>query len=396
MANNVLQVEKIKCFGCRACEQKCLQKAIQFNENKEGFIFPNVNENCNSCGLCLSVCPAINETQNIEKLHQIECYAAVSKNLSLLKKSSSGGVATVLSEKIIKNNGIVFGCIFDENLNAVMTSTESLTEITKFQGSKYVFSDSLQTFSEVKTILCKSDKKVLYIGRPCQITGLKKFLGRDYENLFTVDLICHGVPSQKLFSKYLEWLGKKNGGKIIYYGFRDKDVGGWSCGGKTKTKTKTKVLNGSIDPYYSSFLKGETYRECCYVCPFANENRIGDITIGDFWGVEKYHHGIDCKNGISAVLVNTSKGKKIWSECEENFEITKTLIENVKSENLNLHKPTNRPNCRDLIYSRIDEKNYIELLKKRISIKKRLYISLISVIPQKIKKILKKIVWRAK
>lgn len=190
----------------------------------------------------------------------------------------------------------------------------------------------------------------MYSGRPCQIAGLRKFLGKEYENLITVDLVCHGVPSQKLFSKYLEWLGRKNRGKIIYYGFRDKDVGGWSCGGKFKTKTKTKTNEASCDPYYASFLRGETYRMSCYGCPFANTERVGDLSICDFWGVEKFYPEIDTSKGVSGIIVNSEKGKRFFEECKNDFTLKEIKLDELKTQNTNLNHPTPMPEKRKTVY----------------------------------------------
>ena len=185
---------------------------------------------------------------------------------------------------------------------------------------------------------------------------------KDYEKLITIDLICHGVPSRKLFNKYLGWLGKKYDGKIVYYGFRDKDIKGWSCDGKikikTKTKTKTKKIEYSCDPYYASFLRGDSYRESCYSCPFSSLNRPGDITIGDFWGVEKYFPDLQCDKGVSCCIINTKKGKDFFFSAKGIFYIQDANLNDIVENNHNLSSATIRPKNRDFIYESIQKDEF--------------------------------------
>ena len=229
---NVSVLEKNKCFGCGSCFLSCPKNAIEMESDEEGFAFPKIDEKkCIDCSVCIKKCPSFSPLEKNDFAQ--ETYSVLYKNDEICKKSASGGAFAAFVVKIIENQGVVFGCAYDEDLNAVQIKIDRLENLIKLQGSKYVSSDSKSTFAEAKKDLLIG-KKGLYSGRPCQIAGLRRYLGKDYENLLTVDLVCHGVPSQKLFTKYLEWLGQKNGGKIIYYGFRDKDVGGWSCGGKFK------------------------------------------------------------------------------------------------------------------------------------------------------------------
>lgn len=185
------------------------------------------------------------------------------------------------------------------------------------------------------------------------------FLGREYENLLAVDLICHGVPSRKLFARWLEWLGKKTGGKIIYVGFRDKDVGGWTCGGKFKTKTKT--IEGSCDPYYASFLRCETYRESCYTCPYAKAaNRPGDITIGDFFEITEFNPRADRKHGMSCVLFSTEKGARFFDSVKESFALLPLSAEDCVRVKYNLQEASPRSSARDRIYKGMESELYFE------------------------------------
>lgn len=387
---NVSVIEKNKCFGCSACVQSCSKNAITMAMDKEGFLFPSVNkQKCTDCSLCLKKCPSYSPAkwQNYEQ----KVYAAVYKNDEICKKSASGGAFSAFAKNILEKNGTVFGCAYDKDLNAIQVKIDSLSELEKLQGSKYVFSDVKNTFYEVKKIL-ESGKNVLYSGRPCQIAGLLKFLGKDYENLLTVDLVCHGVPSQLLFTKYLEWLGKKNSGKIIYYGFRDKDVCGWSCGGKIKTKTKTKTIEASCDPYYASFLRGETYRLSCYECPFACTSRVSDISICDFWGIENFYPDFDTSNGVSGIILNSKKGRLFFETCQSNFNLKEAMMDELKAFNTNLNHPTKMPQKRKTVYEDcLVGGKFVPKVEYFSPIKLWVTRTLSKIIPGKIKKIIKKL-----
>lgn len=220
-------IDRKKCFSCCSCVQICPKNAIDMQENNEGFFYPSINESkCVECGLCLKHCPSFApyEKNDFKKTS----YAVWLKDDKKLFESSSGALFSAAAEKILKNGGVVFGAAYNADLFVEHICIEDINELYKLKGSKYVESTTNSTYSKVLPYL-KNGKKVLYSGTPCQIAGLKKFLGKDYENLFTMDLICHGVPSERLFHKYLEWQSGQLGGKIIYCGFRDKDVGGCSC-----------------------------------------------------------------------------------------------------------------------------------------------------------------------
>jgi len=367
------------CTGCRTCEQKCSYRAINMKANAEGFLYPEIDSDlCNNCGLCEKICPIFRDDLQNDVL---EVFAAKSLNKEQLLRSASGGIFAALAENILEQNGIVFGCAYDENLVAKHIGIENLSELHKLQSSKYVQSDTLDTYTQARDFL-KQNRKVLYSGTSCQIAGLKAFLGKDYENLATVDLICHGVPSPGLFAKYIEWLGKKMGGKIIYYNFRSKERGGWDYNlkAKTKTKTKTKYLKCFLDPYYRRFLSNETLRECCYSCKYACGKRTSDISLADYWGIEQAHPVFFSRDGISAVLVNTQKGKNLFESIKNKAEYIQSTFENVAKNQLRLHGPVKRPAARDFAYSRIDELFFCITLLMRLK----------SLIPSGAKKYLRK------
>jgi len=357
--------------------------------NEEGFFYPVVGDVCINCGLCVQHCPALSPTKNTEPFSRIS-YVARLKDTNLLMRSTSGGVFAGIAEKVIDDGGCVVGAAYDKDLFVNQEVVSDKEGLEKLKGSKYVESCTADSFLKVKKIL-DGQKTVLYSGTPCQIEGLKKFLGKEYPNLYTIDLICHGVPSQKLFHKYLEWLSLKLGEKIIAYNFRDKSCGGWLCGfGKTKTKTKTKKIIGGRDPYYASFLRCELYRESCYSCPFSSMDRPGDLTIGDFFEVIKFYPKVDRKKGISLCVVNSEKGLRLFNVVKQQFELLPIKEEQYLPEKGNLHSPSPRPAVRSRIYKEIDlsSKEYFSRFKET-KLYFHLYRCVLDMIPVSLKKFIK-------
>ena len=380
--------KKVDCTGCRACEQICPVKCITMKEDKEGFIFPYVDEEkCINCGLCKKKCPQIN--YKLEK-RDSKVYAVKTKEKSISQNSTSAGIAYILGKYIIQNNGCVFGCTYNDVLEPIQIMVENEKDLEKLRGSKYVFSNTMHTYTQVKDVL-EQQKKVLYVGTPCQIAGLKSFLGRDYEELLLVDIVCHGVPSAKIFKKYIDFLEKKYEKKVVNYEFRNKDKARW---GEFIAKVifedgTEKYIKADEDNYYSNFLKGTIYRECCYQCKYANTNRVGDITIGDFWGIEQVNEKFYSRDGVSLVLINSEKGKNFLKNLKESVIVSEQTIEQAVKRNGNLSKPTLRLEIRDNIYKGIDEENFIN---KKLKIKGRLKNKIKRIIPKKVKNIIKKII----
>ncbi|MBR1970742.1 MAG: Coenzyme F420 hydrogenase/dehydrogenase, beta subunit C-terminal domain [Clostridia bacterium] len=392
--SNISILKHSKCLSCRSCELSCPKNSIKMNSSLEGFLYPLVDSSCIDCGLCIKVCPALSPIK--EKNIEPERYAVILKDKKINSKSSSGGLYGGIASYILQNEGIVFGASYDSELNVEITKIDNVDDLQKIQGSKYVAADTKNTFLDVKKLLARN-RVVLYGATPCQIAGLKKFLKKDYENLYTMDLICHGVPSNKLFQKYLSWLGNKYRGKIIYYGFRDKDVSGWSCCGKVivKTKTKTKILEGMCDPYYYGFLQCENYRESCYSCPYAKNNgRIGDLSMGDFWGTDLTYPYIPSKNGISFLSINTAKGKKLFNLVKDLFDVFEVPESESMIENIAYNRPSVRPTSRDDYYNGLDGDIDAYFKSKQCVSKFKffLYNKVLKFIPKKLKMFIKKII----
>lgn len=232
-------MEKITelCTGCRACEQVCAHHAITFGEDKEGFQVPVINAKiCVDCGLCQKRCPQNTETV---KFPVKDVYAARDKDNEEIHRSASGGVFAVAARHILSNGGYVVGAAYENHYEVSHILINDLSDLAKLQSSKYVQSNTQDTYSRVKELL-NAGNTVLYSGTPCQIGGLKAYLHKDYENLVTMEVICHGVPSPKLFQRYIRWTEKRLKGKLLFFDFRDKNYG-WGLDYMTKTKTKTKT-----------------------------------------------------------------------------------------------------------------------------------------------------------
>lgn len=353
-----------KCCGCGACEQVCPENAIELKPNEEGFLYPVLNETlCIGCGICKKICPYDNNKQLNEP---VEVYAVQNNCVEELLKSSSGGMFSALADYIIANGGFVAGCIFDDSFKAVHILSRDAIEIEKMRGSKYVQSETGAVFKDVKQIL-DDGKIVLFTGTPCQIDGLKRFLQKDYENLFTVDLICHGVPSPLLLKEYLNQESKK--GSIIDIKFRNKERNGWCSQGSItyslNKSEKTKTITPFKDSYYNLYyLENCVSRLSCYSCPYATDKRASDITIGDYWNIDEKLNYSEFKNGMSVVLVNTQKGKKLFDDIKNNLKAYKTDLSHAKKGNGNLVNAGNKPVKRDYIYRKILENGYAQTVRE--------------------------------
>lgn len=298
--------EPKKCCSCNACVQACPKHCIRMQEDSEGFLYPFVDrESCIDCGLCERVCPVINQN---EPQKPVVTLAAVNSDESVRLASSSGGIFTLLAERTIDNGGVVFGAAFDENWDVKHLCIDSKSELPKLRGSKYVQSIIGNCYKEAKAYL-SAGKEVLFSGTPCQIAGLKRFLHKEYKNLKTVDVVCHGAPSPMVWRMYLDEVSSMyNIAQITDIKFRDKTEGwkNFSLSIKYKDKEGTEktfreTLNENV--FMRCFLSNLCLRPSCYACPARNGKSGSDITLADLWGAENICPESDDDKGVSLVLL---------------------------------------------------------------------------------------------
>ena len=351
---NVSLVSHDVCSGCGTCSNVCPKSCISMARDAEGFAYPSVDEQkCIECGACLKKCPV--EKERASGGTPIFSVVLQDKDGESLKNSTSGGAFASIARYVLKQGGVVFGAAYDELLNVSHVAVERLEDLHLLQGSKYVSSDMKDSYKKVKFFL-NSGRLVLFSGTPCQVAALKSFLGEDSKLLLTMDLVCHGVPSQKLFQKYIHWLGEKNHSTIKSYVFRSKKFFGWSLGGAFSDEKKSYAVNPDCDPYYAAFLRGETFRKSCYSCKFANMNREGDFTVGDFWGFHNMKDPVDFDHtkGLSMLLVNSPKGENVLKQIESDAVIVPMDLQTISAGNWNLYHPSVYKPIRDEIYADID------------------------------------------
>lgn len=354
------------CAECNACIEICKHNAITFVENEEGFSYPFIDESkCINCHLCEQVCPLRHTTEILHNEGLV--LAAQSRNKSILRSSSSGGIFSHLSQYIIKNKGIVYGAAWDNKFQLRHIGIENINDLDQLKGSKYVHSQINHTYKEIREHL-KNNRLVYFTGTPCQVGGLRLFLKHDYPNLLTTDLVCHGTPSQKLFNKIVAEIEKSRKGKIKSYYFRDKSILGWNCASSSfRLNNKKVIYDTNMRAYFLAFIKGDITRMDCYKCPFSCSKRVGDITLADYWDIEKQHPDFpNISKGVSLIIINTEKGQKIWNQIQNETYFTQSSIEKVlQTCNTNLKHPTIQPKTRFTTYHKAFN-NYNEFIKSYI------------------------------
>ena len=357
--NFILQNTLHNCVGCFACGNICPKRCIDIKKDDEGFVYASVNEEeCINCGKCARVCPCINADKNKEEQ---TLFAARSKSDDVRMRGSSGGIFEELSKMLLKDGYYICGAAFDDNLklkHKIISSYEDLKPILK---SKYLQSDISDIFPKVDELL-KDGKKVLFCGTPCQVSALKNFVGNNNVNLVTVDIICHGVPSQDIFDDYIKTLEDENGGKVKDFSFRVKNNKyhhahgfSYSCEKDGKCETVNGIYTQSS--YYNAFKKYLIFRKSCYNCKYATLERVSDITLGDFWSLEKYDIHANTDKGESLVLANTALGKELLLKIDTAV-LKEYPVKYAVDTNYCLTKSTKQPASRDLIFKELALNGY--------------------------------------
>ena len=357
--------DKYKCTGCMACLNVCPNDAIEVIKSKDGFAYTKINkEKCIGCNLCRKVCPSNKYYKN--EYNSPEFYAAFNLNEKDRIKSSSGGMVSLIARTTLKKNGVVYGVTLNGK-QAKNVRIDNEKELYKIMGSKYVQSEVGHTLKNVKQDL-DDQKQVLFTGTPCQIEGLRSYLNKDYNNLICVSIICHGVPSPEIFKKYIEEKEEKNSSKLKNINFRNKQLGWHNYNIEYEYDNgKKEVVPASKDIYMSGYLKDYFLRECCYNCQMKyGEKSTADIIIGDFWGIESTLPEIDDDKGVSAIVINSVKGKDIFEELKENIKYEKVSLEDISNGNPMLVSSTGYTKNKDNFFKLMESNEistYIEALK---------------------------------
>lgn len=357
--------DKTKCCGCTACASICPKKCISMKPDEEGFLYPEVDEGlCVRCGLCDRVCPqqvptnAIDENTSATAVQLLE-------DMSLFE-SASGGFFTAISQYVIQQGGLVCGAKYDEDFNVKHYLVSTHEECKGFRGSKYVQSELGDVFVRIKEAL-QEDILVCFSGTPCQVSGLKKYLGQDYDKLITVDLVCAGVPSPKLWRMYLDKQEKSHGGsKVRFANFRNKTYG-YQCSTMKLEFENGKVYSksGRVDPMMRFFVSGIAKRPSCYECSFKGVKRCSDFTLFDAWHAKELTGKIDNDKGYTSVIVHTSKAEKILEKISNmliSYPID--LQQAVRLDGVMIDGQPKKHGSREVFYNVLNDKGIDECIKK--------------------------------
>lgn len=344
---------KNDCTGCGACYNVCPKQAISMKSDAEGFLYPEIDHQlCIECKLCQKSCPILTP---IEKHSQADKpLAVVAKSKALRQKSSSGGMFSLLSSWILQQGGVVFGAVWTKDNKVVHQKAADEVELSALRGSKYLQSDTALTYKEVKTCL-KEGKYVLYTGTPCQIAGLYGYLGKtDKTRLYTADLVCHGVPSARSFQLYLEKLAQKKSVRVTdFNNFSFRNLEGWDITPSYQIGQSILVKNEPVanNLYMMLFLSSRLHRKSCYNCHYTTPERVGDITIADFWGIgDERPFAYDAKQGCSLVLINSEKGQQLFNNITSDLDYDRREWSEALTQNHQLRMSSPRPKDRDSVY----------------------------------------------
>lgn len=393
---------KSSCCACTACVSICPKGAITMVPDENGFVYPVVDESkCVRCGLCEKVCVYQNERPPVSRK---ETYVAVS-GCTDVRESASGGLFAAFAQAVIDQGGAVYGCAMIYEKGQLWPRHICVTErrdLIQLMGSKYVQSDLTGMYPDVRRRLAEG-QAVLFSGTPCQVAGLKGFLRKEYENLFTVDIICHGVPGGKLFRDYISFEEKKRGAKITSFRFRDKSQGWKLHGAMTLDSGETVYFEPEESSYYQMFLNSYTYRENCYSCPYASDHRPGDVTIGDYWCVELVHPELlrenggqlDHESGTSCLIVNNERGEQLLRQFGQGIVRWPSTYENAAKYNRQLTAPSSLKPERETVLAMARESyETVDAWYQRRLRKIKMKRAVRRAVPRPVKKLLRKLLGR--
>lgn len=373
------QVKASECCGCKACMDACSHGAISFKEGTDGFQYPKLDqERCIQCGLCIKTCPILNRESPAEPIAS-NVLAAQCKDRTVRSNSSSGGIFSVLARMVLEKGGVVYGAALDGQMQLRHVKAEDCEGLSGLMGSKYIQSDTTGIYQSVKEQLL-AGRQVLFSGTPCQVRALRLFLRKPFDNLLTVDVVCHGVPSQASFDRYRSTLEKKKGARITGTNFRSKASGWKSFSVEISYANGNRTLaEHHQDMFMRGFLANHNLRRSCYHCP-ANHYRSGsDLTLGDFWSYVHEHGRFDGDEGVSAVIIHTEQGRKALQKCEAAFDAENQELSRLVACNHVLEKSVEQPSNRDAYlalvmtgkFEKADDLYICRTTRERI--KKRIY-----------------------
>ena len=393
----ILFKDKTQCCNCNGCTQICPKDAIYKIADEAGFVYPAIDPNkCIDCGLCQKVCAY----QNIEETNSPSAvYAGGAVDKNTLKKAASGGIFAAVATHFLKQGATVYGAAILREDNKFIVrhiGIDKIEDLPRLQGSKYLLSEINDCFIEVRKKL-NNGETVLFSGTPCQCAGLKGFLRKEYPNLYLIDLICHGVPNQEFFNSFIDYnySGLK---EISNFIFRDKTKG-WELTGRIDYEDgkKHKYIPAGTSSYYALFLDAQIYRENCYFCKYASKHRPGDLTIGDYWGIQKQHPELISsgqftpKEGVSCIVVNTEKGSHLLDDINESVSLAPSSYEKVAARNAQLLHPMREGRYRKKIIELYCHNGYhaIDCFYRKKYRVQRIVHAIMSLLPYQLKNLLR-------
>ncbi|WPC43290.1 Coenzyme F420 hydrogenase/dehydrogenase, beta subunit C-terminal domain [Clostridium sp. JS66] len=350
------------CTGCSACANICPNHTIIMETDNEGFLYPKVDkENCVKCGLCEKVCHILHTSK---LFNNPIAYAGYNKDERIRMESSSGGIFTLIAEHIIDKCGVVFGAAFDEHFNVEHIVVDNKKDLAKLRASKYVQSKIGYTYSQAKDFL-EQNRLVLFTGTPCQVAGLKSYLGKDYDNLICQDVICHGVPSPIVWKKYMIFREKKASSPIKFISFRNKTKGWMNFSLFIMHENGSKYISTiNKDMYLVGFNKNLYLRPSCYECYYKTEQRQADITLADFWGIQNLMPEINDDKGISLLLIHSSKGKIVLDKVKNKLVYKQVEFKSAIKYNPAMVNSMQTNKNRDKFYEELNAVDFDKLMKK--------------------------------
>ena len=370
--------EKGACAGCFACAASCPKSCISMQPDEEGFLYPSVDgEKCINCGLCERVCPVMKNKEKADEPFAGKAYGAYARDEAIREKSSSGGLFTLLATAVLRRGGVVFGASFDEKMKLSHRAIESEEELSLLRGSKYLQSEIGDSYQKAKAFLSEG-RPVYFSGTPCQIAGLRSYLGKEYEGLITQDLVCHGVPSPFVFRQYLAYKGKEREG-VTGLSFRDKREGWRRYGYALSYGDGGEGFSvASHDEMGKLFQKDLCLRPSCYACAFKGASRESDITLADFWGVEKVAPTLDDGKGTSLCILHTEKGKNLFEAVREKTVCEAVSLEECLPYNASMLRFTPLPKGRAGFMKEVVEAGFYPAYRKytRVPLSRRLLVKL--------------------